>query len=101
MKCFLYSIAIIALPLPATGQGITCRGCIPALDSTQHFLQKTAAFFPVSQGAARKVKPPVPVDQYTRNFGFFCRQELKMHQAHVPLSFRLGSMEYCNMLEQK
>lgn len=43
----------------------------------------------------------IPADSYTRNFGFFCRQELKMQKAHVPLTFRLGSMEYCNLLEQK
>lgn len=43
----------------------------------------------------------VPPDFHTRNFGFFCRQELKMQQAHIPLTFRLGSMEYCNRMEQK
>jgi len=44
---------------------------------------------------------PVPKNFYTKTFGFFCRQELKMQQLHVPLTFRLGSMEYCNRLEQK
>ena len=43
----------------------------------------------------------IPADLYTQHFGFFCRQELKMHKANIPMSFRLGSMEYCNMLEQK
>jgi hypothetical protein len=43
----------------------------------------------------------IPADFYTRNLGFFCRQELKMQDAHVPVSFRLGSLEYCNWLEQK
>ncbi|MBC7553426.1 MAG: hypothetical protein H7257_05565 [Taibaiella sp.] len=43
----------------------------------------------------------VPKDIYTKNFGFFCRQELRMYKAHVPVSFRLGSMDYCNRLEQK
>lgn len=40
-------------------------------------------------------------DYYTKHFGFFCKQELKMQQQHIPLTFRLGSMDYCNWLEQK
>jgi len=43
----------------------------------------------------------IPQNYYAQHLGFFCRQELKMQQAHVPLTFRLGSMEYCNWLEQK
>jgi hypothetical protein len=43
----------------------------------------------------------IPQNYYTRQLGFFCRQELKMEQAHVPLTFRLGSMDDCNRLEQK
>ncbi len=48
-----------------------------------------------------KVGQPIPQDYYTKGFGFFCKQELKMQEAHVPLAFRLGSMDYCNWLEQK
>lgn len=48
-----------------------------------------------------KPHPAVPQDYYTKCFGFFCRQELKMQQAHIPVTFRLGSMDYCNWLEQK
>ena len=43
----------------------------------------------------------LPNDYYTRNFGFFCRKELQMHKAGLPVSFRLGSMDDCNRLEQK
>ena len=43
----------------------------------------------------------IPQNLYTQSFGFFCRQELKMEQAHIPVSFRLGSMDDCNWLEQK
>jgi hypothetical protein len=38
---------------------------------------------------------------YAKGLGFFCRQEIKMQQAHIPVTFRLGSMDYCNQLEQK
>ena len=43
----------------------------------------------------------LPQNLYTQHLPFFCRQELKMQQAHVPITFRLGSMENCNQLEQK
>ena len=40
-------------------------------------------------------------DHYTKHFGFFCRQELKLDKAHVPITFRLGNMDLCNKLEDK
>lgn len=48
-----------------------------------------------------KIGQVIPQNLYTQCFGFFCRQELKMQQAHIPVTFRLGSMDYCNWLEQK
>ena len=66
---------------------------------TSHLFQFSAKKWAPSAPAA--IKSPVPGNFYTQHFGFFCKQELKMHQAHVPLSFRLGSMEYCDRLEGK
>lgn len=40
-------------------------------------------------------------DYYTKHLGFFCRQELKMQQRNIPVTFRLGSMRDCNRLERK
>jgi len=41
-------------------------------------------------------------DFYSTHLGFFCTQEIKIEkQWHVPLIFRLGSVEYNNWLEQK
>ena len=43
----------------------------------------------------------IPQNFSTYGLAFFCRQELKLQQVHVPLVFRIGSMENCNYLEQK
>ena len=48
------------------------------------------------------LKRPVPADFYVRNFGFFCKKEWEFEKTvHIPLRFRLGSLEYCNYLEGK
>ena len=46
---------------------------------------------------------PVPSDDYaTCNYGFFCRQELKIEKAvKLPIRIRLGSLEQCNYYEGK
>ena len=50
--------------------------------------------------------PAVPVmvsgDYYNRQLGFVCKKEWRMEKAtHIPLRLRLGSLDYCNMLEGK
>ncbi|MBL7718229.1 MAG: hypothetical protein JNL72_05275 [Flavipsychrobacter sp.] len=47
------------------------------------------------------MQPALPANLSTRNYGFFCRQELKLERRNIPLRFRLGSLEQCNYLEQK
>ncbi len=56
----------------------------------------------IKKPASQLLRPlQVPANFYTQRLGFFCRQELKMQNAHIPVTFRLGSMENCNYLEQK
>ena len=44
----------------------------------------------------------IPADNYTRNFGFFCKEELQLQKrSGVNFSLRLGTLDQCNMLEGK
>jgi hypothetical protein len=41
-------------------------------------------------------------DYYVQNIGFFCKREWEFEKkTHVPLKFRLGSLDYVNHLEGK
>lgn len=47
-------------------------------------------------------KPLLPGNFYSRQLGFFCKQEIKMDKAtKIAFRFRLGSVEQCNRLEGK
>lgn len=50
----------------------------------------------------QRLEPPVSADFSTCNYGFFCREELKVEKAtKIPIRFRLGSLEQCNYYEGK
>jgi len=47
-------------------------------------------------------KSVVSAKFYTKNIGFFCRQEMKLEAVtKIPLKFRLGSVQYCDWIEGK
>lgn len=69
-----------------------------------YFILPTTSTAALSLNARMRYEKTVfvlPADFHTRQFGFFCKQELRMQRAHIPLSFRLGNMDMCNLLEQK
>lgn len=82
---------------PLCGWGQTVHLQLPARDTSRVGWTTARPFAPGGGLSLTRI----PADFHTKSFGFFCRQELKMYKANVPVSFRLGSMEYCNMLEQK
>jgi hypothetical protein len=57
---------------------------------------------PVAKPAFNLTAVILRPDYYTCHFGFFCKQELNIEKStHIPLRFRLGSLQYCNSLEGK
>ena len=47
-------------------------------------------------------RPAVPANIYYCQSGFFCKKEWELEKAtHIPFRFRLGSLDYCNVLEGK
>ncbi|HXR82874.1 MAG TPA: hypothetical protein VN722_01065 [Hanamia sp.] len=44
----------------------------------------------------------IPSDFSTCNYGFFCRQELKIEKStRIPIHIRVGSLQQCNYYEGK
>jgi hypothetical protein len=50
----------------------------------------------------RAVTARIGSNFYTENFGFVCKKELQLEKmTRIPFRFRLGSLEYCDYLENK
>ena len=44
----------------------------------------------------------IPANIYYCQSGFFCKREWELEKTtHIPIRFRLGSLDYCNVLEGK
>ena len=95
MKFVVSAFLFIAITTVSFSQGLSTH-----ITRDTSFLRPPTTFATVS-GHTEKVEQLIPQNYYTQHLGFFCRQELKMQQAKVPVTFRLGSMEQCNRLEQK
>lgn len=92
------------IPTPGIASSLTLS--VPVSLSLNKELYPGGDFFPPN-GAAYETPARLPlraleVDYYTHHIGFFCKRELELEKTtHIPLRFRLGSLEQCNYLEGK
>jgi hypothetical protein len=79
---------------------------VAALEGGQGIFKPPAALFrpnPSEEGPGpASLKPGLPIDFYYQHLGFVCRMEWSFEKnSHLPIKFRLGSLEYVNFLEGK
>ena len=88
-------------PLPDTApQGFSEQDPVPGPDLNPDLLYPGALHS--SQTAKLVSQPLIPANIYYCQSGFFCKREWELEKTtHIPFRFRLGSLDYCNVLEGK
>lgn len=96
MKQYLFCALLLCSTLGAKAQLRMDSTRINARSPIATFTDNTSPSF-------KSLLPPQPVSTnfYAQHLPFFCKQELKLQQAHIPLQVRVGSINDCNWLEQK
>ena len=115
-KSFVVVLATIVFALGANGQGMDSLSRMPgrlaALPETIVLKRTLDLTKPYQIATIVNTGRPllfnelrvetITGDYYTRHFGIMCQQELRFEKTtHIPLRFRLGSLEECNYLEGK
>ncbi len=92
---FAQPVSIGATPI-GREYSSSCYYATNAFDSSKFMLSTRGAF------QTNKRIQLLPNEFYTRHLAFFCRKELQLEKVtNVPIRFRLGSLDYTNMLEGK
>jgi len=73
-----------------------------ASNGTQFSAAGSIPRFSIGGTQATPIIAGLQKDLYVKGFGFFCKKEMQIEKSvKLPLRFRLGSLEQCNILEQK
>jgi len=86
---------------------VSAQNSLSVVSLNHHFVSKnktsasdSVSLVPLHQLSKSINFSTIPGDFSTCNYGFFCRQELKIEKAtKLPIRIRLGSLQQCNYYE--
>ena len=99
MKPFLFTFLFILCTLSTYAQS---KIGIAILNPYNRLF--TPKYYSDSQGNRQQPKTMTSIshDYFISHSGFFCKTEFRFEKkSNIPLRIRLGSLSYCNYLEQK
>jgi hypothetical protein len=84
------------------GNPVTLSRFYASLNKTQIAALGSIPRLVPEPGQAKPGVVAIQKDLYIKGVGFFCKKEMQIEKSvRLPLRFRLGSLEQCNILEQK